>query len=387
MAEGHDHDLTELLGLLQDQKAEVRRLAAEGVLGQTEDTDFLDFCRREPRKCARPLLRLAEKAELDSAEAMAKGGYGGSKGSSEKSDKIAAAQAIHTLAAGVNSLKALVNLSAVPAVAEELVALNAPKRLTESLRAGWLEGRAQMAHWYSMLLANVSTCKKGQEALCADEGMLKFLVAAYLTKPRLPPRDGYEDPLVFLGGVLVNVLALTEGRKLLAMGKSQELEMLFKEMADRPRRTDMVNAAKNVALDMECHEALTETNLMLHMARFLCPWDKMDTESRSALPQVLRESLETEGATLTGDLAVRSAAAVCGMGLCRSLKGREYLRGFVQVFRSWKEEESDATVKDHLDVILPAVLLSEDELKVEQDKLAEQNSQESHKPQPTPEEA
>eukprot|EP00434_Breviolum_minutum_P007150 symbB.v1.2.006311.t1/scaffold354.1/size221495/6 len=387
MAEGHDHDLTELLGLLQDQKAEVRRLAAEGVLGQTEDTDFLDFCRREPRKCARPLLRLAEKAELDSAEAMAKGGYGGSKGSSEKSDKIAAAQAIHTLAAGVNSLKALVNLSAVPAVAEELVALNAPKRLTESLRAGWLEGRAQMAHWYSMLLANVSTCKKGQEALCADEGMLKFLVAAYLTKPRLPPRDGYEDPLVFLGGVLVNVLALTEGRKLLAMGKSQELEMLFKEMADRPRRTDMVNAAKNVALDMECHEALTETNLMLHMARFLCPWDKMDPESRSALPQVLRESLETEGATLTGDLAVRSAAAVCGMGLCRSLKGREYLRGFVQVFRSWKEEESDATVKDHLDVILPAVLLSEDELKVEQDKLAEQNSQESHKPQPTPEEA
>ncbi len=76
-----------------------------------------------------------------------------------------------------------------------------------------------------------------------------------------------------------------------------------------------------------------------------------------------------------GDLAVRSAAAVCCMGLCRSLKGREYLRGFVQarkdefffqiglshpklqqpsmcatvqVFRSWKEEESDATVKDQL---------------------------------------
>lgn len=46
-----------------------------------------------------------------------------------------------------------------------------------------------------------------------------------------------------------------------------------------------------------------------------------------------------------------------------------------------------ASLQDHLDVILPAVLLSEDELKVEQDKLAEQNSQESHKPQPTPEEA
>lgn len=50
-----------------------------------------------------------------------------------------------------------------PDLFKELVALNAPKRLTESLRAGWLEGRAQMAHWYSMLLANVSTCKKGQD--------------------------------------------------------------------------------------------------------------------------------------------------------------------------------------------------------------------------------
>lgn len=36
-----------------------------------------------------------------------------------------------------------------------------------------------------------------------------------------------EDPLVFLGGVLVNVLALTEGRKLLAMGKSQDWTFFF----------------------------------------------------------------------------------------------------------------------------------------------------------------
>ena len=35
-------------------------------------------------------------------------------------------------------------------------------------------------------------------------------------------------------------------------------------------------------------------------ARFLCPWEKMDAESRAALPGVLRESLEKEGATLTG---------------------------------------------------------------------------------------
>lgn len=31
----------------------------------------------------------------------------------------------------------------------------------------------------------------------------------------------------------------------------QELEMLFREMSDRARRADMVNAAKNVCLDMD----------------------------------------------------------------------------------------------------------------------------------------
>ena len=256
------------------------------------------------------------------------------------------------------------------------------------------------------------------------------------------------------------------------------------------------------------------------VCRFLCPWDKMDTESRSALPQVLRESLETEGATLTGDPSIvasellvlqsplfnlgkrclfafqnrcterskqgyrricqnqttckrtirfphsidigchlpyvifdplwRKVTLQCVLlrqcavwayvvlskdeNICAASYRLESMSYFqiglshpklqqpsmcaaVQVFRSWKEEESDATVKDqllskqvcdfhslsfqsgscqlhgvaslqdHLDVILPAVLLSEDELKVEQDKLAEQNSQESHKPQPTPEEA
>lgn len=147
-----------------------------------------------------------------------------------KSEKQSAIQAASSLAAGVAALKCLVNLSAVPALAEELVSLNAVKRLLEALRAGWLEGRAEMAHWYAMLLANVSGSKKAQEALCADEGLLKFVVAAYLTKPRLPPREGYEDPLLWLGSVLVNVLVLQEGRKILAVGKD-------KEGGDRARRT------------------------------------------------------------------------------------------------------------------------------------------------------
>mmetsp|Transcript_28534 Transcript_28534/g.67019 ORF Transcript_28534/g.67019 Transcript_28534/m.67019 type:complete len:384 (-) Transcript_28534:343-1494(-) len=372
MADGdssQDQEFSELLGFLQDQKPEVRRFAAEGVLGQTEDTDFLDYCRRNPRTAARPLLRLAEKAESEVSEAEA-----GEKAGSSQAQKAAAIQAASSMEACVSALKALVNLSTIPAVQEELVSLNAPKRITEALRSGWLEGRATMAHWYAMLLANISTSAKGQQALCGDEGMLKFLVAAYVTKPRPAARDGYEDPLLWLGSLLVNVLVLPEGRKLFAMGENHALTTIFNELADRGRRQDMINAVKNTCLDSECHETVITTDLIAQMARFLCPWESMDADAKSMLPGALKESLENDGASLTGDVAVRSAAAVSLMGLCRSLAGRDYLRasGCEQVLRAWHAEETDGTIKEQIDVVLPALVLSEDELKAEQDKLAAQ---------------
>lgn len=56
-----------------------------------------------------------------------------------------------------------------------------------------------------------------------------------------------------------------------------------------------------------------------------------------------------------GDLTVRSAAAVCCMGLCRSLNGRDYLRAYAEVFRSWKQEETDATVKDSVSQAISSI--------------------------------
>jgi len=366
-------EFSELLGFLQDQKPEVRRFAAEGVLGQTEDTDFLDFCKQNPRLAARPLLRLAEKAEAELAEALEARAKAG--GRESPAEKTAAIQAASSVGAGIAALKALVNLSTIPSVQDELVSLNAPKRVTEVLRSGWLEGRASLAHWYAMLLANISTSAKGQQAVCSDEGMLKFLVAAYVTKPRPPARDGYEDPLLWLGSLLVNVLALPEGRKLFAMGEHHALTTIFTELADRGRRQDMMNAVKNICLDGDCHETIITTDLIVQMARFLCPWETMQPEAKAALPGVLKESLEKDGASLTGDVAVRTAAASSLMGLCRSLAGRDYLRasGCEQVLRAWQAEETDGTIKDQIDVVLPALVLSEEELQAEQEKLAAQD--------------
>jgi len=367
-----DQEFPELLGFLQDPKAEVLQAAAEGVLSYTETPEFVDYCLRNPRSAARPLLRLVERSEAaKSAEspdkARSSGGYQGK-------EKLAHAEKVALAAAGVAALQALVNISSAPAVQDELVALNAPKRITEALREGWLEGRADSAHWHAMLLTNVTTSKTGQEALCKDQGMLDFLMATYFTKPRLPPRDGYEDPLLFLGKVLVNVTAIKDGRTLLGSGEQggKRLSALFSELGDRGRRPDMINAVKHFCLDTDCHEAIVATDLMASMATFLYPLKKAAPEHHAALPEAMRSLLEKEGATLTGDLAVRAAAALSMMGLCRSSEGREYMRalGGKELLLSWKNEETDESVLTNLETVLPAMTLTEEELAEESKKLA-----------------
>lgn len=366
----NDQEYSELLGFLQDQKAEVQRFAAEGVLDQTEEIVFVEYCRQNPRSAARPLLRLAERAEADkAADAAAKASP------SSAANKAALIHAANSMAAGEAALKALVNLSNVPPVQEELVSLNAPKRLTEVLRGGWLEGRADLAHWYAMILANVTTCKQGQEAVCKDNAMLNFLISAFVAKPRPPPRDGYDDPLLCLGKLLVNVCALPEGRKILAGGDPGTLSTIFAELGDRGRRSDLINVVKNVCLDETCHKAVVATDLILLLAAFLYPLEKVDAAQRKALPAAFLEILEKEGAALTGDVAIRGAAAVIFVGLIRSLEGREYLRasGCKEVLRAWLSEESEESIKSNIEVVIPAIQLTEEELAAEQDKLAGQN--------------
>mmetsp|Transcript_81129 Transcript_81129/g.180332 ORF Transcript_81129/g.180332 Transcript_81129/m.180332 type:complete len:426 (-) Transcript_81129:92-1369(-) len=337
----NDQQFSELFGFLQDAKLEVQRFAAQGILELTEDQDFLAYCQRNPRACARPLLRLAESAEAAEAAADSTGEASGS-GSATAARK-AALDAATAAAAGSAALQALVNLSAAPSLCDELVSLKASERCAEAMRAGWLLGRSGQAHWYAMLLANVTTGKAGQQALCAQEPLLKFLLGAYATKPRLPEADGYADPLLLLGRVFVNVCALAEGRRVLAGGEQgpDTLVKLMAELKDRARRLDVLGALRNICLDTECHAAVVATDLFAGLATFLYPWDKVEAAKREQLPEGLRATLTASGAALTADAQVRSTASTCLLGLCRSAEGREYLCGFgcQEVLRAWQLEE------------------------------------------------
>lgn len=364
----NDQEFSELLVFLQDAKSEVQRFAAEGVLGQTENKEFLEFCQRQPRTAAKPLLRLVEQSEARVAASFAAGETGEGLAGGEKAVRAALLETASAQATGAAALQALVNLSVVPAVLGELVRLGAPRRCAEALRAGWLEGRAELAHWHAMLLANLSTAKAGREAMCADEQLIRFFLVAFIVNPRPPPRDGYDDPLLCLGKVLGNICALPEGRQLLAGGESgaAALSTLMRELGDRGRRTDVISILRNICLDTEFHNAVIAADPMEHLANFLYPWDKVEPAHRADLPEQLREALAARGAVLTGDAAVRYTASVSMLGLCQTSAGREYLRAHScrEVARGWHQEETEDQTRSVLETILQRVQLSADEFQV-----------------------
>lgn len=373
MSEASEVEFGEVLGFLTDPKLEVRQFAAEGVLEQTDSQDFLDFVRRNPRKAAKPLLRLAEKAEADAATAHAAADAAAASKHSgpghEKAIRQAEMEAMQNSAAGSAALQALVNLSAIPTVRDELVELSAPRRILDAMRSGWLEGRSGQAHWYSMLLANMTTGTAGQEAVCADESMFRFVLSAYVAKPRPEPRDGYDDPLTFLGKVLNNTCALETGRRILTHGEGggATAVMLVNELSDRGRRQDVMGALRNLCLDTECHAALVAANPLWAMAQFLYPWEKASAEHRGLLPEALAQSLSEKGAVMTGEGPVRHAGAICILGLCRTKEGREYLReaGVVELLRAWRAEEPLEDVQGALDTAEVPLKQTEEELEKE----------------------
>jgi len=269
---------------------------------------------------------------------------------------------LNASAAGSAALQALVNISTVPTVRDELVELAAPRRTAEAMRGGWLEGRSGLAHWYAMLLANITTATAGQEAICSDETTVRFLLAAYSSK-RLPPRDGLDDPLGSLGKLIGNICALEAGRRLLAGGEQgpETVGTLVSQLADRGRRHDTVCALRNLCLDTECHSAVIASNPLPSMAQFLYPWEKATAEQRGQLPEDLATDLKSSGATQTGDAAVRHASAICLLGMCRTEVGRDYLRskGAVALAEVWQQQEPEEETKNALETVMPALTAPE----------------------------
>jgi hypothetical protein len=358
MAQSEKEYFAELVGLLQDKKANVQRLAAEGLLECTESIEFIEYCKCNPRAVARSFIRLAERAEAAAAK-------GGEAAEETKKDRAAEMERLELVAGGAAALKALVNLSAAPEVSAELVDMNACRRCCEAMKAGWLEGRSDLAHWYSMLLANMSSAEAGQKALCAEEGHLRFLFAAFVSKARPPPRDGYDDPMLCLGKVINNVCALREGRVVFAEGDAgaSTVGILVAELGDRQRRLDVLSTFRNLCVDEECHDAIVSTDFLARLSLFLYPWTKADSERRKDLPETLQEVLESDGAALTGDAIVRHTAAQSLKGLCQSAKGRAYLReaGCSEILRAWLTEEADDDTRQIIEMTAALVNESEDD--------------------------
>jgi len=341
-----EETFAELVGFLQDQKFEVQRFAAEGVLDLTEDEDFIVYCKAHPRQVTKPLLRLVERAESVAAEAAGDSGAG-----KADAERRAAVQEASANIAAADALKALVNLSTIPAVRDAMVELSAAKRCAEAMKKGWLEGSSELAHWHAMVLANVTTSQKGQEALCEHEALLRFLIAAFVANPRPPPRDGYDDPLSFLGKVFINATAIVGGRRILASPTASSVSMLTPELTHRSRRYDVLTVLRNLCVDAECHDAVIATDILQRIALFVYPFADVEPSQRELLPSALRDVLAEQGSALTGDIPVRIAAAACLIGLCQSPQGLKCLaaHGIDEISRAWLEKETHADTKSVLE--------------------------------------
>lgn len=380
MAGYSDEEYAELLKFLENTRFDVQRMAAEGVLGFSEDMSFVDYCKRNPRSVARPLLRLAERVEAQACQGGAEDNDDDDgRRKNKKAAKLEAAQEADADAAGTAALTALVNVSVIPPVRDELIKLNAPRRAAETLRSGWLEGRASHAHWYAMLLANTTNTKDGQDALTKDEPMLRFLFAAYVANVRPPPRDGYDDPLGFLGKVLTNVCALPEGRSAIAGGDDgpAAVERLLAQLTSRNRRSDILFVLRNLCVDEDCHGTVVAADFLPSAAVFLYPLEETEKAQRELLPESLLLRLASAGAALTGDDAVRLAASGCLAGLTRSAKGREYLRsaGGGEVVRAWSEHEKDDETKAALAHVAQLLRSSESDIERSEEERKEKLEQ------------
>lgn len=324
----------EVLDFLKDKRSEVQYAAAEALLGFTEESSFLEYCRQCPRLVARPMLRIIEKDPLE----------------------------VSTKDARQAALKCLVNLAGVPAVCSELVELRAPGRCIDVLRTLWLDGNADDVHWFTMLLANLSTTEKGQAAFAVNSKDLMFVLSLYIGEVQPKPTEDFKDRLLWAGKTLQNVCAAKCGRAVI-VAEVPGLRRLAKELvipARRHRRSEIMGIFKNLCNDKECHEAVIESGFFLRAACFLYPEGEPE-DRRKALPEPVLEEMQG----FTSDITIRRLGAEALFSLAGSEEGRLYLHenGCYELLRAWHEKEKDDdTIKLITDAV-PLVFLTEEDLK------------------------
>jgi len=323
----------EVLEFLKDKRSDVQCAAAEALLGFTEDQSFLEYCRQCPRLVARPMLRIIEKDPLEVA----------------------------TREAREAALKCLVNLASVPAVCAELVELRAPGRCIEVLRTLWLDGNADDVHWFTMLLANLSTTEKGQAAFAVNPKDLMFILSLYIGEVQPKPKDDIQDRLLWAGKVLQNVCAAKVGRAAIVT-EVPGLTRLAKDLAvpaRRHRRSEIMGIFKNLCNDTECHDAVIDSGFFLRIACFLYPEGESE-EHRKALPEGVLEEMQG----FTADVAIRKLGAEALFLLAGSKEGRLYLHenGCYELVRAWHLKEKDDDAIKLLTDTVPLVFLTEDDL-------------------------
>ncbi|KXZ46514.1 hypothetical protein GPECTOR_43g951 [Gonium pectorale] len=246
-------ELEELVGFLDDDRAEVRAASAEIVAGLTASAEGIEKLKAVQRPLVIKLFR-----------SVGRGGDAARK-----------------------SLVALVNLSHDPAVVEVLLSLNVVNRVMEFLR----DGSIPHVDLLTGLLANVTISERGcRDLLQIGQGNMEGLHMAVLLKKfvvgGITLSPGEPDPFEHVASVLTNVTRLAEGRRLLLQPGRGLLAALVSQLQswNSLRRLGASGAIKNCVMSAEedgtLDSILDDKTALQHMLRPINgqpPLEKEDT--------------------------------------------------------------------------------------------------------------
>ena len=246
------------------------------------------------------------------------------------------------------SLSALLNLSGHDSVVPILLEYNAIDRLVRSLNE-----RQILIQMHCSTLANLTRSDAGIKQALSIPNLFKGVYLKYCADS--------EEHTDSLGLVVINCSANSDIRQQICKVDHDRcllIECLTRLFALRRRRLIALRVLKNLALDPECHASLVHSRTPAKMTGFLYP-ESDDRRSDQAPAEAL-----VAGVGLATDIESRVVSAEILFCLTRTREGREGMRdqGIYEVVRLWHLQETDADVKERLEMVANVVHLSESEI-------------------------
>jgi hypothetical protein len=269
------------------------------------------------------------------------------------------------------ALSTLLNISGHRKISAALLQLGGAARTVTSLNS-----RQRHVPMHCSFLANLSRESAGIEKCLEIPNFFRGVFLKFCAD--------CEEQTDALGLVVINCSTAAEVREALITkehGRYLLLEVLLRLLSVRRRRLTALRILRNVAIDIQAHQALVDVRLAAKMGSFLYPQIPGRREEDAA------SETKENCVGLALDVETRAASVEILFSLTRTKEGRIGLREqkVYEYLRLWEMEEDVDEVKEKIYTVVNVVVVSEEEIeKGELDSFEQLNAAQNTRPS-TPE--